>query len=101
MCLFFALIYMFYELFKLIGSGHNLSKTLQHQKPGLQMMMALVCISYLLSAIIFAFYGTYRQASWLSWYKRWLIYPCLVIVIELPNMLVIYIIHWQSYRPKP
>lgn len=30
---------------------------------------------------------------------RWLMYPLTAIFIELPNMLVIYIIHWQTYRP--
>jgi uncharacterized membrane protein len=61
------------------------------------MMIVLVIISYLLSAFIFVFYGHYYK--FVNLFERWLIYPILAILIEMPNMLVIYIIHWQSYKP--
>lgn len=57
------------------------------------MMMYLVGVSYFISALIFYFYGNYRYLG-INWFARWIIYPLLAIVIELPNMLVIYIIHW-------
>ena len=60
-------------------------------------MMALVCVSYFISAMVFYFYGNYRNAKIFDWYTRWLMYPFLALVIELPNMLVIYVIHWQTY----
>lgn len=61
------------------------------------MMIVLVIISYLLSAFIFVFYGHYYIV--VNLFERWLIYPILAILIEMPNMLVIYIIHWQTYKP--
>lgn len=61
-------------------------------------MMILVGVSYFVSAMIFYFYGMYRGAFTL--FQRWMIYPTLAIVIELPNMLVIYVIHWQTYKPQ-
>lgn len=92
----FALLYMFRELFRLINSGHKLSENLQHQKGGLKMMIWLVIVSYVLSALVFFLYGHFRL--WIALFDRWLIYPILAIIIELPNMLVIYIIHWQTYK---
>ena len=56
------------------------------------MMLLLVIVSYVVSALIFFPYGYYRNKIDLFW--RWLIYPILAIIIELLNMLVIYIIHW-------
>jgi len=88
----FALLLMFNELFRLINSGHKLSESLQHQKGGLKMMICLVIVSYVISALVFFLYGRWR--NWISLFDRWLIYPVLAIIIELPNMLVIYIIHW-------
>jgi hypothetical protein len=55
-------------------------------------MMALVFISYLIASFVFFFYGSYRKKFKL--FTRWFVYPILAMVIELPNMLVIYIIHW-------
>lgn len=55
-------------------------------------MVMLVIVSYLVSAVVFYPYGYYRNKF--GTFTRWLIYPILVIIIELPNMLVIYIIHW-------
>ena len=55
-------------------------------------MVILVIVSYLVSAIVFYPYGYYRNYFHTFW--RWLIYPILAIIIELPNMLVIYVIHW-------
>lgn len=95
-----AMLIMFYELFRLINGGHQLSESLQHQKGGLKMMMILVGVSYFISAMIFFFYGRYRLLPYLTLFRRWMIYPTLAIVIELPNMLVIYIIHWQTYKPQ-
>ena len=83
---------MFNELFRLINSGHKLSECLQHQKGGLKLMIWLVIVSYVLSALVFFLYGHYR--IWIGLFNRWLIYPILAIIIELPNMLVIYVIHW-------
>ena len=99
---------MFYVLFALIDAPQDtqmeqrfkLSDKLQQQKKGLKMMMWLVLVSYFLSAVIFYFYGSYHDLEFLTWFKRWMAYPLLAIVIELPNMLVIYIIHWQTYKPK-
>ena len=92
-----GLIFMFYGLFKQIDSGHKLSETLQHQKGGLKLMVALVIISYLISALVIYPYGRYR--NFVNIFIRWLVYPILAILIELPNMLAIYIIHWQTYKP--
>ena len=52
-------------------------------------MMGLVLVSYFLSAIIFYFYGNYYHVGFITWFIRWMAYPLLAIVIELPNMLVI------------
>ncbi len=35
----------------------------------------------------------------MSLFKKWLIYPILALLVELPNMLVIYMIHWWTYKP--
>lgn len=63
-------------------------------------MMWLVAYSYFLSAMIFYFYGNYHYVPAFDWFFRWLTYPILAIIIELPNMMVIYYIHWQTYKPK-
>jgi hypothetical protein len=34
-------------------------------------------------------------------FARWLLYPLTAIVCELPNMAVIYYIHWQQYKTVP
>ncbi len=61
------------------------------------MMIVLVIISYVVSAIVFFMYGHYY--TWINLFERWLIYPVLAIFIEMPNMLVIYLIHYQTYKP--
>lgn len=59
-------------------------------------MSLLVFVSYLIGSLIFFFYGRYRSVFGLE--TRWLVYPILAIVVELPNMLVIYIIHYCTYK---
>lgn len=93
MLLSIAMLFMFYDIFKLIDGGHKLSDSLQGQKAGLKLMMLLVLISYLLASLINFFYGEYRDFG-MNWFARWLCYPIVAIIIELPNMLVIYVIHW-------
>jgi hypothetical protein len=56
-----AMLVMFYLLFKLIKAGAKLSDGFQQQKSGLQLMMALVVISYILAALLFFFYGSYYK----------------------------------------
>lgn len=58
-------------------------------------MSLLVFVSYLVGALIFFFYGRYRNVFSLNF--RWLFYPLLAIVVELPNMLVVYVIHYRTY----
>jgi hypothetical protein len=55
-------------------------------------MMVLVIISYLIAGAINLFYGSYRDLF--NLFFRTLSYPILEIIIELPNMMVIYYIHW-------
>lgn len=55
-------------------------------------MMGLVIFSYFFAGIINLFYGRYRKVFPI--FIRTLSYPILAIIVELPNMLVIYIIHW-------
>lgn len=62
-------------------------------------MMALVVISYILAGFVFYFYGSYYLV--LSLFARWFIYPITALVLELPNMLIVYVIHWKTYRPHP
>ena len=61
-------------------------------------MMVLVIISYLIAGAINLFYGSYRDLF--NLFFRTLSYPILEIIIELPNMMVIYYIHWQTYKPS-
>jgi hypothetical protein len=94
-----SILLNYWLLLRLIDSGHQLSQVLQNQKSGLKLMSLLVFISYFLCSIMFFFYGDYRR--FMSLYARWLIYPILAILIELPNMLIIYVIHWRTYtRPR-
>lgn len=62
-------------------------------------MMGLVMISYILAGLVFYFYGLYYHI--LNLFERWFIYPITILVLELPNMLIVYVIHWRTYRPKP
>jgi hypothetical protein len=102
MLIFFALLYMFYVLFGLINSNmcdersakFKLAQKLSAQKDGLTKMLWLVSVSYFLSSLIFYFYGNYRKVDIFTWFVRWLAYPIMAIIIELPNMMVIYYIHW-------
>lgn len=87
-----GMLYMFREIFKLIDGGHKLSESLQHQKGGLKLMMVLVVISYMLASLINFLYGHYSGI--MDLFQRWLCYPILAIIVELPNILVIYVIHW-------
>jgi len=93
-----AMLVMFYLLFNLIKAGEKLSDGLQQQKSGLQLMMALVVISYILAALLFFFYGSYHKKFGL--FIRWLIYPITILLLELPNMLIVYVIHWKTYGIK-
>lgn len=92
-----AILVMFWELFRLIDTEHRLSESLQHQKGGLKTMVTLVFISYFLGAGILYCYGQMQES--MSLFQKWLIYPILALLVELPNMLVIYMIHWWTYRP--
>lgn len=96
-----AMLVMFYFLFQLIKAGEKLSEGLQHQKKGLKLMMVLVVVSYIVVALVFFFYGRYGKIFGLSLFARWIIYPITILVLELPNMLIVYVIHWRTYRPKP
>ena len=95
--LFISMLLMFKKLFSLLDSDNALSATLQHQKQGLRQIRFLVVISYFFAAIIQFFYG---NLNWIPIFYKWLLYPLLSIIIELPNILVLYIIHWRSYNFK-
>jgi hypothetical protein len=62
-------------------------------------MMGLIMLSYFIGAIINFFYGRYYSLFNMGLFSRAFIYPILAIIVELPNMLLIYIIHWDTYKP--
>jgi len=93
------LLILFWIIFRLIDDGKRLSESLQHQKTGLKLMMCIVILSYVIAGIIYLFYGQYYKLEGVTTFVRAIIYPITVIIIELPNIMVMYIIHWQSYKP--
>lgn len=94
-----ALLFQFWFIFRLIDSAATLSAGLQRQKPGLKLMMVIVIVSYMLAGIINLFYGHYYNVNDLRWFTRAIIYPITAIILELPNILVMYLIHWDTYKP--
>ena len=55
-------------------------------------MMALVVVSYILAALVFFYYGHY--SNFLSLFAKYILYPITILLLELPNMLIVYVIHW-------
>ena len=62
-------------------------------------MIWMVIISYMLAGIINLFYGRYYEISDIKFFVRAMVYPITAIIIELPNILVMYLIHWYTYKP--
>lgn len=61
-------------------------------------MMALVVISYILAALVFFYYGHY--SNFLSLFAKYILFPITILLLELPNMLIVYVIHWKTYGTK-
>ena len=62
-------------------------------------MMGIVILSYVLAGLINLFYGEYYKI--ISVFGRAIVYPITALLVELPNIMVMYIIHWRSYKPQP
>lgn len=62
-------------------------------------MMLIVMLSYALAGLINLFYGHWYEV--ISAFSRFIVYPITAIIIEVPNIMVMYIIHWQSFKPNP
>jgi hypothetical protein len=63
-------------------------------------MMLVVIVSYALAGIFNLFYGQYYKINTISTFVRAILYPITAIILELPNILVMYLIHWKSYKPQ-
>jgi hypothetical protein len=61
-------------------------------------MMLVVIVSYVLAGIFNLLYGHYDKL--ISTFGRAIVYPITAIILELPNILVMYLIHWKSYKPQ-
>jgi len=61
-------------------------------------MMALVVVSYILAALVFFYYGHYSDLMTL--FAKYFLYPITILLLELPNMLIVYVIHWKTYGTK-
>lgn len=93
-----ALLLMFWNIFRLINNSNKLSESLQTQKGGLKLMMGIVILSYVLAGLINLFYGQYYKFGFSMFFKG-VVYPITAIIVELPNIMVMYAIHWQTYKP--
>lgn len=91
-----AMAFMFWKIMRLIDDEGKLSETMRDQKSGLIIMMIFVFLSYFCASLVNFGYGNYRQ--FMSLYTRWLLYPFAAILLEIPNMMVVYVIHWRSYQ---
>ena len=60
--------------------------------------MLIVCIvSYFVAGCINLFYGRYGSFG-LNWFQRAMIYPVTAIFFELPNILLMYVVHLNAFR---
>lgn len=62
-------------------------------------MIFIVVISYLLAGAINLGYGHYYKVG-VNLVVRAYVYPFLQLLTELPNILTMYAIHWDSYKPS-
>jgi hypothetical protein len=62
-------------------------------------MMLVVIVSYVLAGIFNLLYGHYDKLN-ISTFRKAIAYPITAIILELPNILVMYLIHWKSYKPQ-
>jgi len=63
-------------------------------------MMLVVIVSYALAGIFNLFYGRYYSIFKIKTFARAILYPITAIILELPNILVMYLIHWKSYKTQ-
>lgn len=61
-------------------------------------MIVIVIISYLIAGAFNLGYGYYHIK--LNLVVRAFVYPFMQLLTELPNILTMYCLHWQSYKPE-
>ena len=102
---FFLLIavVMLYVLWLLLTTikraGNLLSNQLKQERDVLIFLVVVIIISYFFGSVFNFIYGEYHIMFGLVF--RWILYPVAAILIEIPNMLLIYIIHWRTYKDRP
>ena len=62
-------------------------------------MTGIVIVSYAVAGLINLFYGRYHDLNHMQWFTRAMVYPVTAIILELPNILVMYWIHYDTYKP--
>ena len=83
------------RLLRLIDNETNLSQAVRQQRSGLRLMLIFVVISYMGNGLVNLGMGHYELV--LNTYWRWICYPLLTILLNMPNVLLIYIVHRSTY----
>lgn len=97
-----VMVFIFRQIMTIINNESKLSETMLEQKSGLRLMMVFVFLSYFCCSAVNFGYGYYRNSDFFDLFTRWLLYPFTSILLEVPNVLAVYVIHWRAYQePSP